>query len=73
MRDNTRYQYMSSPGGHIGYETWHRHYDSTMFAFIATFPASQMKEADLVQAMHNYYQSDHGFNVTKRIPGVNLI
>jgi hypothetical protein len=68
-----RYIYWSSPGGHIGYETWHRHYDVTMAIFIAKFPPGTMKPEDLILEMHNYYQSDHGFNVTKRIPGVSLI
>jgi len=73
LRDNQRYQYMSSPGGHIGYQKWHRHYDATMAAFIIPFPPGQMTVDDLVIVMHNYYQSDHGMNITKRIPGVSLI
>ena len=68
-----RFIYWSSPGGHIGYESWHRHYDVTMALFIAKFPPGKMTAQDLIVAMHNYYQSDHGFNVTKRIPGVSLI
>jgi hypothetical protein len=71
LRD--RHIYWSSPGGHIGYEEWHRHYDATMAAFILKFPPGMMTEKDLIVEMHNYYQSDHGFSVTKRIPGVSLI
>lgn len=68
-----RFIYWSSPGGHIGYESWHRHYDVTMALFIAKFPPGTMTAQDLIVSMHDYYQNDHGYNVTKRIPGVSLI
>jgi hypothetical protein len=71
LRNNPRYQYNSSPGGHIGYERWHRAYDNYMVAFITTHPG--LTPARLILEVHNYYQSDHGDNVTKRIPGVNLL
>jgi hypothetical protein len=73
MRDNPTYQYMSSPGGHIGYETWHRHYDNQMLAYIRSVPPNTMTEAQLITRVHIYYQSDHGFGVTRRVPGVSLI
>jgi hypothetical protein len=73
MRDNPDLQKMSAPGGHIGYEKWHRHYDATMAAFISFFPPGKMLPEDLILEMHNYYQSDHGFDITKRIPDVKLI
>lgn len=71
LRD--RYIYWSSRGGHIGYEKWHRHYDLMMSIFITKFPPGTMTVLDLLQEIHNYYQSDHGYNVTKRIPGVQLV
>lgn len=73
LRDTSRYQYMSSPGGHIGYEKWHRDYDNYMVSFINSFPPGALNVDRLILEVHNYYQSDHGHNVTKRIPGVNLL
>jgi hypothetical protein len=73
LRDNVKYQANSSPGGHFGYEKWHRHYDSEMKATISKYPPGQMQLSDLVLMIHNYYQSDHGFNITKKIPNVNLL
>jgi hypothetical protein len=73
LRDNPGYQYMSSPGGHIGYERWHRDYDNHMLNFIRSFPPGALSLNRLTLEIHNYYQSDHGENVTKRIPGVNLL
>ncbi len=73
LRDNTKYQYNSSPGGHIGYERWHRQYDSYMVGFITRFPSGTLTVDRLILEIHNYYQTDHGENVTKRIPGVNIL
>jgi hypothetical protein len=39
------------PGGHIGYETWHKDYDSAMASVIASFPPGQMTDDDLIFAM----------------------
>ena len=73
LRDTQKYQYNSSPGGHIGYERWHRAYDTYMVGFIASFPQGTLTQQRLILEVHNYYQTDHGENVTKRIPGVNLL
>jgi hypothetical protein len=73
LRDNPKYQYNSSPGGHIGYERWHRQYDAHMRSFITGVPRNALTQSQLILEIHVYYQSDHGENVTKRIPGVNLL
>jgi hypothetical protein len=73
LRDSLRYQYWASPGGHIGYERWHRMYDAHMIAYITSFPPGQLTPMELITEIHNWYQSDHGEGVTRRIPGVSLI
>jgi len=67
LRARRDLQYMSSPGGHTGYEQWHIQYDVDMLSFIKQTP--DLDEATLLQEIHRYYQSG---DVARRIPNVDL-
>jgi hypothetical protein len=68
LRARQDLQYLSSPGGHVGYEEWHRILDDDMVAFIYLKRGS-LTESGLLEFIQNYYQDAA---VAWRIPGVNL-
>ncbi|MCO6044517.1 HINT domain-containing protein [Aeoliella sp. ICT_H6.2] len=68
LRNRRSLQYMSSPGGHVGYEDWHRIMDDDMVRYIRQ-QGPDLTENALLQHIHNYYQQPE---LSWRIPGVNL-
>jgi hypothetical protein len=67
LRKQDSLQYPSTPGGHVGYEDWHRNYDQHMLGFIETTPG--LTEEALLKEIHRYYQSGEA---AARIPDVDL-
>jgi hypothetical protein len=68
LRASERLQYLSSRGGHVGYEDWHRVMDRTMVDFIK-LKGESLTESTLLEFIHNYYQKP---TISWRIPGVDL-
>tara|TARA_R110002124_G_scaffold104944_2_gene255424 strand:- start:372 stop:857 length:486 start_codon:yes stop_codon:yes gene_type:complete len=68
LRNRKALQYMSSPGGHIGYERWHIDMDNDMLNFIRR-QGDDLTEVSLLRYIQNYYQHPDLMN---RIPGVDL-
>ncbi len=67
LRRRPELQYRSSPGQHIGYETWHRNLDDELRNFIRE--TQGLTERSFLQHLHNVYQRPE---LAFRIPGVNL-
>ena len=68
LRKRKTLQFMSSPGGHVGYDDWHRRVDSDMVAFIERH-ASTLNEEKLLKFIQQY---DSVGEHAVRIPDVNL-
>ena len=68
LRKRTDLQYFSSPGGHIGYDSWHRAMDSHMVRYI-TRQGQSLNEEKLLRHIHEFYQQPEAM---RRIPGVDL-
>jgi len=68
LRNNPMLQKMSIPGGHVGWEGWHRAYDSYMVNYIQR-KGPNFKFVDFVNEIDRYYATGEP---ARRIPGVNL-
>jgi hypothetical protein len=68
LRNNPALQKMSAPGGHVGWEKWHRAYDRHMADWVRK-QGTSLKVTDFFDEINRYYQSGEA---AIRIPGVNL-
>lgn len=67
-RNRRSLQYLSSPGGHVGWEHWHRAMEKHLTAFI-TRRGPKITEKRLLKEIQTYYQRS---DIRWRIPDVNL-
>jgi hypothetical protein len=69
LRDNPALQKMSIPGGHKGWETWHRAYDDYMVNYIQAKGPANFRVSEFFQEIETYYATGEA---ARRIPGVSL-